>query len=126
MRKKLTSFGVFCRNQRKRFKMTISEYAKLLGVSIAYVSSVEYGDRPIPSKWKLKIIKIFSLENEEIVELQQTIVDSIKVGKISFDDIKWCMTNMVDNLFEVDSPEKEKALATVEKFINDLKNSSQK
>lgn len=77
-----TPFGKFFKTLRINHDETIADAVQFLGVSPAYVSAVETGKRQIPETWKDKIILHYRLSNNEIEELEKSILlsqDYIKV-----------------------------------------------
>ncbi|MCQ2086913.1 MAG: helix-turn-helix domain-containing protein [Bacilli bacterium] len=120
MNKAYTPFGIYFSNLRKTRKQSITEAAKLLGVSIAYISSVEHGDREIPSDWRTKIPSIYNLNDKEVEELNTSYFETPSSKKISLSDIEYCFTNMINNLFE--GEEKEKMLEELKKRLNEFRN----
>ena len=120
MKKKYTPFGIFFSNLRKERKQSITEAAKLLGVSIAYISSVEHGDREIPSDWRKKIAEIYKLNDHEITELNNSYFNTPSLKKISLTDIEWCMTNMINNIAENDK-QKEDMLKELKRRLDEFR-----
>ena len=95
--KELTEFGKYCRILRIKNGQTMTETAKLLGVSLSYISSIEHGDRKIPVDWRNKIIKIYDLKDNEIVLLDEAISKSPRQCEITIEDIKNAFVNMLKN-----------------------------
>lgn len=119
MKKTYTPFGIYFSKLRKKRKQSISEAAKLLGVSIAYISSVEHGDREIPAEWRTKIASIYNLNSEEAKELNEAYFNTPSTKKISLSDIESCMTNMINNLFE--GEDRKKALDGLKRRLNEFR-----
>jgi len=120
MKKEYTPFGKYFSELRKQRKQSITEAAKLLGVSIAYISSVEHGDREIPSDWRKKIIEIYKLTKDEEKELNEAYFNTPSLKKISLADIEWCMTNMINNIAENDE-QKEKMLKDLKRRLDEFR-----
>lgn len=57
-----TPFGEFFRTLRIKNHEVLSDAAKWLGVTSAYISSVECGKRPIPDEWVIYLKEDFSFE----------------------------------------------------------------
>lgn len=68
---KVTAFGKFLRRLRIDHEMLLKDMADKLGVSSAYLSSLELGKKPIPNNFDQKIIDTFSIKNGEADELRQ-------------------------------------------------------
>ncbi len=74
--KKLTAYGEFIRILRIQHQEVMSDTAKLLGVTIPFVSAVENGKRNVPEDWLDILITHYQLSLEEQTRLQQAIEDS--------------------------------------------------
>ena len=61
----MTSFGRFMKIQRIKKNEVMGDTAKLLGVTIPYISAVENGKRNVPEEWLPKLIKHYELTNDE-------------------------------------------------------------
>lgn len=66
----LTSFGIELRKLRIERQELLKDMADALGVSSAYLSAVETGKRRIPQGWISRIAKQYSLDNSQIIALQ--------------------------------------------------------
>ena len=80
-----TPFGEFFRILRIKHQEVLNDAKEFLGVSCAYISSVECGKRPVPSDWEEKIIKHYDLNEKDVAKLKEVIeesVTSIKIGLI--------------------------------------------
>ena len=97
---KKTSFGNYFQHLRHSRNLTITQAAKLLNVSITYISLVEKGDRSIPSTWRKKIIEAFKLTDEEIILLDQAICSTPFNKTITLKEIETVMSNMIENCTE--------------------------
>ncbi|WP_455480143.1 helix-turn-helix domain-containing protein [Bartonella sp. B23] len=64
----LTSFGKSLRKFRIDRVERLVDMAKKIGVSSAFLSSVEIGKKPIPPKMEEKIIEAYNL-NQEVADL---------------------------------------------------------
>ena len=81
-----TPFGEFFRILRIKHHEVLNDAKEFLGVTCAYISSVECGKRAVPSDWKDKIIEHYNLNDKEITELEESIVESatsIKLGLVN-------------------------------------------
>ena len=125
MDKKLTPFGEFYRELRKERKQTLKEAAQLLGVSIAYISSVEHGERELPLSWYPKIVNAYELDESHQKDLKNAFKLTPSNQKISINDIRRALTNMIKNMHL--GPEKEKrALDDLERRIDELRSGNNK
>lgn len=59
-------FGVYLRGRRLEIGMSLRYFSGLLGLTPAYISDIENGNRLAPTKKLDEIIKILKIENEEI------------------------------------------------------------
>lgn len=83
----VTKFGKFLRILRLKNNEIIADMSSKLGISISYLSAIENGKREIPDDFANKIINLYSLKGEEIVELNQAIDLSLKEAKINLEDL---------------------------------------
>ena len=81
-----TPFGEMFRILRIKHREVLSDASKLLGVTSAYVSSVECGKRPVPVEWADKIVVHYKLKDEEKSQLLQAIEDSKTMIKINLSE----------------------------------------
>lgn len=73
----LTKFGVFIRKFRLDQGMLLRDMAKSLGISPAYLSGMETGNKPIPDNLGIKILQIYKLSSDCATEL----IDSIDLSQ---------------------------------------------
>ena len=88
---KYTPFGEFFRILRIKHQEVLNDAKEFLGVSCAYISSVECGKRPVPSDWEEKIIEHYDLNDKNIIKLKEAINDSvtnIKIGLVNASSIQ--------------------------------------
>ena len=116
---KITAFGIYFENLRKREKETLEESAKKLGVSIAYLHSIIHGQRDIPLDFDNKIESAYSLSDQESLLLEKAIDETPRLKKITREEIRWCLVNMINNIAE-SKEEKEKLTKTMEKIFASL------
>ena len=81
-----TPFGEFFRILRLKHHQVLSDASKLLGVTSAYVSSVECGKRPVPEGWVELIVMHYRLNEKEKNELLQSVADSKTIIKINISE----------------------------------------
>lgn len=65
----ISAFGKKLRMIRLERDMLLKDMADDLGVSTAYLSSVENGKRSIPNEWIPKIAAMYGVDNDELKEL---------------------------------------------------------
>ncbi|MBR1891311.1 MAG: helix-turn-helix domain-containing protein [Clostridia bacterium] len=78
-----TSYGEFMRILRVRFHEVMGDTAKLLGVSVPFVSSVESGKKNVPVEWIPKLINHYKLNEREQKELSAAVEESKNQMKIN-------------------------------------------
>lgn len=64
-----TEFGKLLRKIRVEYDMILKEMASVLGVSSAYLSSVENGKRNVPVEWFDTLEEKYNLNREKMEEL---------------------------------------------------------
>lgn len=78
-----TPFGEFFRTLRVKHHEVLFDASKFLGVSSAYVSSVETGKRPVPEEWIKLIANHYHLNEQQVNELRIAVEQSKTVIKIN-------------------------------------------
>ena len=78
----LTEFGKFCRKLRIDHNETQQDIANYLGVTTAYLSTVEHGKRNISEKIVDKLISRYNLSGAKLNQFKSTITNSIFFIKI--------------------------------------------
>lgn len=81
-----TKFGEFMRVQRIKHHEVMGDTARLLDVSIPFVSDVENGKKNIPLEWIDKIANHYCLTEQEREELSCVIEESKTQMKLSLVD----------------------------------------
>jgi hypothetical protein len=76
-----TEFGEFFRILRIKNHEVLADAKVFLGVSTAFISSVECGKKRVPSDWFNKITDHYNLSQEEQAELRHAIDNSKKIVK---------------------------------------------
>jgi Zn-dependent peptidase ImmA (M78 family)/transcriptional regulator with XRE-family HTH domain len=71
MKDRLTQFGAKCREYRARYSFKMGDQAKVLGLSVAYISAIERGKRPIPEDYPRKISEWMSLSEQDSLTLRE-------------------------------------------------------
>lgn len=77
-----TVFGEYFRILRIKNHEVLADAKTFLGVSTAFISSVECGKKSIPDDWYEKICSHYQLSTEESKELAEAIEQSKKTIKI--------------------------------------------
>ena len=78
-----TKFGEFMRIQRIKNHEVMGDTAKLLGVKLPFVSTVENGKRNVPEEWIPTLIEHYKLTAQEQHELMDAIEHSKTQMKIN-------------------------------------------
>lgn len=82
----LTKFGKQLRKIRIERDQKLKDMAEELGVTVAYLSAVENGNRAVPDSWIYTISKKYGLNDMETSELQEAAYEKKSEIKISLDD----------------------------------------
>lgn len=77
-----TEFGEYFRILRIKHHEVLADAKEFLGVSTAFISSVECGKKNVPDDWVGKIAIHYDLSDKEIGELERAIAKSKKTLKI--------------------------------------------
>jgi hypothetical protein len=72
-----TKFGEFMRIQRIKHHEVMGDTAKLLGVKLPFISTVESGKRNVPEEWMPVLIEHYDLSPIEQAEL----IDAVEHSK---------------------------------------------
>lgn len=78
-----TKFGEFMRVLRIKHHEVMGDTAKLLGLKLPFISTVETGKRNVPEEWIPLLIKHYNLDIAEQNELKNAIDDSKTQLKIN-------------------------------------------
>ncbi len=84
----ITTFGKFCRILRMDRDQLLKDMADLLGVSSAFLSSVENGKKEVPASWFEKIKLLYSLDEKKSEELFNAIEASRKELRINLEQME--------------------------------------
>lgn len=90
----MKEFGLYLRELRKKYKYSLQDLSEQLGVGVPFLSLIENGKKLVPADYADKLTKIMSLNDDEILELKNSIDYSNK--KIQID-----LENMTDEQKEV-------------------------
>lgn len=72
----LTSVGRFLRKLRIDKGEILLDMANKLGVTSAFLSSVENGRKKMPNAWLSKLETLYDLSQAQMLELQEAVIDS--------------------------------------------------
>lgn len=114
----LSEFGKFCRKLRMEKNELLIDMAQKLEVKSSFLSAVEVG-KSIPEKWKEKIIELYNLSDEQILELTKSIEDSVRQLKFDLsqrEDVdKNILLAFARKLDDLDTKDKESILKILNK-----------
>lgn len=91
MSKKLTQFGQFTRKLRVDHDELLKDMALRIGITPAYLSAVELGDRNVPYEWVGRLIESYKLSDEQVQVLTRAVshsrvYDRLDIRHLSTDD----------------------------------------
>ena len=78
-----TKFGEFMRIRRVKNHEVMGDTAKLFGVKVPFVSTVESGKRNVPEEWIPILVEHYNLSTAEQEELYKAVEESKTQMKIS-------------------------------------------
>ena len=78
-----TKFGEFVRILRIKHHEIMGDMARMLGTSLPFLSAVETGKKNVPKEWVEKIVFHYGLNENEKMDLLQSIEDSKTQMKLS-------------------------------------------
>lgn len=100
----LTEFGKFTRKLRIEIDETLYNMAQKLGVSSAFLSAVEIGNKSIPKSWFELLSEKYKLSEEQKKDLERVIALSNKIMKVDFTnknldekELFWKLAKKIDN-----------------------------
>lgn len=85
----MTKFGIFIRKFRLDRGILLRDMAKDLGISPAYLSGMETGNKDIPQSLADQIISVYNLSAEQSKELKKSIMLSQQKICITTGQIAW-------------------------------------
>lgn len=71
-----TKFGEYMRILRVKNHEVMGDIAKLLGVTLPFLSAVENGKKNVPTEWINKIVEHYSLKDDEVSDFLEAIEQS--------------------------------------------------
>lgn len=83
----LTNFGKKLRKLRIDRDELLKDMASKLGVTAAYLSAVENGNREVPDAWLNILRRLYELDDREFKELQESVYDEKNVLRLDLEDI---------------------------------------
>lgn len=84
---RFTEFGEYFRILRLKHHEVLKDASDFLGVSCAFISSVECGKKSIPDDWFIKIVDHYKLNVKEQKELRKSIDNSAKIVKVNIENM---------------------------------------
>ncbi|WP_054434263.1 helix-turn-helix transcriptional regulator [Novosphingobium sp. ST904] len=78
----MDQFGTILRRERKERKMTLSDLAKKLGLSVPYLSQIETGSKPAQESITEKIIREFGLIGNDANSLRRAAAQAVSMYNI--------------------------------------------
>lgn len=121
----LTEFGKFCRKLRIDHNETQQDIANYLGVTTAYLSTVEHGKRNISEKIVDKLISRYNLSGAKLNQFKSTITNSISFIKIHLHKMnsldRELILKIYYNLNELNDKDKQEIIEVID---NQLANKS--
>lgn len=98
----LSEYGKILRKIRIDKGLTLAQMAKAVGITSAYLSTIERGNRKIPKYLTQNVINHYELSNEQVAELQKAeylSIDSIEIELSDIDlDKKTLVLSLAKNL----------------------------
>ena len=87
MKREPTELGQYLRKLRISHNEILADMAKKLKITPAYLSAIELGKRPIPDTLPGNLIEQYSIEKNEVVNLQGIIDRSTKMLTIDMENL---------------------------------------
>ena len=83
----LSNYGKILRKIRIDKGLTMAQMAKAVGITSAYLSTIERGKRNIPKSLTQNVINHYKLSNEQVAELQKAEYLSMDSFEIELSDV---------------------------------------
>lgn len=83
----LSNYGKILRKIRIDKGLTMAQMAKSVGITSAYLSTIERGKRNIPKSLTQNVINHYELSNEQVTELQKAEYLSMDSVEIELSDV---------------------------------------
>lgn len=94
----VSEYGKILRKIRIDKGLTMAQMAKAVGITSAYLSTIERGNRNIPKNLTKNIINHYKLSNEQVEELQKAEYLSMDSIEIDLSDIDLSKKTLVLSL----------------------------
>lgn len=85
----ITAFGKFLRILRMDNGEILKNMADKLNVTSSFLSAVENGKKKIPAEWTDKIINLYALSDEKIIELQNSVSETNECVEIGLANLNF-------------------------------------
>ncbi len=98
-----TRYGEFIRILRIKHHEVMGDLTKVLNTTLPFMSAVENGKKNVPSEWPELLIEHYSLSDNEIAELYQSIEESktqMKLNLISANNVQRRLAVQFQRSFE--------------------------
>lgn len=115
----LTSFGKFCRKLRIDRGELLLDMANKLGVSAAFLSSVENGKKKPPVAWEGILIKLYDMDEKMINELHDCFFEARNIDSIDITSYNKSEKEMMLAFARKINTFDESRLNKLRKMIND-------
>ena len=115
-----TKFGEYFRVLRVKNHEVLADAKKFLGVSSAFISSVECGNKPIPNDWCGKIIMHYGLGEEEQKELFESIEQSKKMVKIDISSASQLKKSVAIQFQRSFEDADEESIKAIQKILDEM------
>lgn len=86
----VNNFGKFCRKLRIDRSERLFDMAEKLGVSSAFLSKVENGQKKPPKEWRENLVNLYDLNPEQTKDLEQCIYEAQNYDSIDISDMNDC------------------------------------
>ena len=83
----VSAYGKILRKIRIDKGLTMAQMAKAVGITSAYLSTIERGNRKIPKNLTHNVINHYKLSNEQVAELQEAEYLSMDSFEIDLSDV---------------------------------------
>lgn len=98
-----TKYGEFMRIQRVKNHEVMGDTAKLLGVKLPFVSTVESGKRNVPNEWIPILVEHYNLDTAEQAALLEAVEQSktqVKINLVSANNARRNLAVQFQRSFE--------------------------
>ena len=112
----VTEFGKILRIIRINSEDSLRGMANKLGISAAYLSSIENGKRPIPDSLYDNICNAYTLSDKDKKKLKESILASSKTIKIDLTELAEVKKQMISKIMSDDID--EETLIKLNEIIN--------